>query len=248
MSSTFNNDSPFKFALSGATGKMGRSIINAAKNNPWFNIILKLNSSNIKNKITDNNSVYGNLDLWIDFSSTSSCLKYLEICKKHKIPMIIGTTGFTKLEYRKIFDASKYTAILLSPNMSLGANICQCLLIYLSKLWSTNDIGNTKISIKEVHHKKKLDAPSGTALKMADLITAHLPKKIPVNFVSKRIGKVKGRHQVTFSNTEEEIVIKHKVKNRSVFAGGTLMAAKWLLAQRKTAGVYSMLDIFNFNI
>lgn len=231
---------PIRIVLSGATGKMGSSIIKAAKDNASFNIICKLSNANANQKI-----VYNDIDLWIDFSSVRSCLKYLQICKKHKIPMVIGTTGFSKPQYQKIESVAQNIPILFSPNMSLGANICQWLLVNLSKLWHK---GNTKVNIKETHHKEKLDAPSGTALKMASLVKQHFSKEIEINFISKRVGKVKGKHEIIFSNPEEEIIIKHNVKSRRVFANGALMAAQWLVEQQKNAGIYSMFDMFNFNI
>lgn len=237
-------------ALSGANGRMGKSIVKAASCNSEYDIALKLTRSSNNNLLTTLNNIKP--DVFIDFSTTDACLQYLEICKQLKIPMVIGTTGFTVQQKEKISSSAEHIPILLSPNMSIGANICNYLLGCLSKLLVQNQQFENAISIKEVHHKHKLDAPSGTALRMADIIKKNfLDHANPIEFISKRVGNVKGRHEITFSNKFESIIIKHNVKNRSVFANGALFAARWLVNKNinnkyKPYKLYGLLDVMNF--
>lgn len=234
-----------KIALSGAAGRMGKSIIKAADAIKEFTIIAKLVKCNFNNNRDKLLNILENADVFIDFSIPAACMQYLRLCKQLKIPMVIGTTGFTLAEYEEIASVAKDIPILLSPNMSFGANMCQYLLGCLAKQWVQDQRAKTTINIKEVHHKHKLDAPSGTALKMAEVIKKNLLNEVPLEFSSKRIGNVKGRHQVTFANQFEDITIKHNVKNRSVFANGALIAAKWLIEHKKPNKLYNFLDIMN---
>ncbi len=235
-----------KIALSGANGRMGKSIVKVASCNSEFDISVKLIKPDYENTKSNLPNILKTIDVFIDFSTTTACLEYLKICKQLKIPMVIGTTGFTVPQIKKISNVAKHIPIMLSPNMSVGANICQYLLACLSKLLEKNQQAKTTIVIKEVHHKNKRDSPSGTALRMADIIKNNFSyHNNIIKFVSNRIGQVKGRHQVNFSNKFEEISIKHNVKNRSVFAAGSLLAAKWLIKQ-KSNKLYNFLDIVNF--
>lgn len=238
-------------ALSGSNGRMGKSIIKAINSNPEFNlefnIAVQLTKTN-NNLLAALTNTKKNIDVLIDFSTTASCLEYLEICQQLKIPMVIGTTGFTAQQKEKIANIAEHIPVLLAPNMSVGANICNYLLACISKLSAKNGQFDSKIIIKEVHHKHKLDAPSGTAVKMAEIIKknfAILEDNHSIQFISKRIGNVKGRHQVKFANKFEEIIINHNVKNRSVFANGALLAAKWLVNKDKPYKLYSLLDVMN---
>jgi 4-hydroxy-tetrahydrodipicolinate reductase len=226
-------------ALSGANGRMGKAIIHAAKKDSSLNIKVKLINSN--NLAIDLLKILKNIDIFIDFSSPNGCEYYLNICKKLKIPMVIGTTGLSKIQHQKIKTASKYIPILYAPNMSISANISYYLLELLTKLW-VNNINNHKlIEITDIHHKHKKDMPSGTALKMGDIIKTCSANNLKINYVSKRIGNVKGKHQIKFASLSEELIIKHNIKHRKSFAEGALLAAKWLLNQPKK--LYNFSDI-----
>ncbi len=242
-------------ALSGANGRMGKEIAHAVNKDVSFDLILKLTKDNYNEYKYNQDQLLGNLSenlnnitVFIDFSTPASCLEYAKICNQSKIPMVIGTTGFSDFETQKITDLAKSSPILLSPNMSLGANICKYLIGSLSKLWSEHHIKETLIEIKETHHKHKKDQPSGTALSMADLINKNFlaKQKVPINFISKRIGEVKGEHQVTFSNIFEEIIIKHNVLDRSIFAYGALLAAKWLVQYKINHSTNQPYELYNF--
>lgn len=241
-------------ALSGAHGRMGKAISHAVALDPSCNLIIKLTKDNYQEQL-EHLKIENKIDIFIDFSTPASCLEYANFCNKYNIPMVIGTTGFNDHQKQHILNLAKSSPILLSSNMSVGVNICKYLIGSFSRLWSEYQQNNqdTLISIKEVHHKHKKDAPSGTALSIADLINKNflynyqnnsraLDKKqpIPINFISKRLGDVKGTHQVTFRNIFEEISIKHKVKDRSIFAYGALLVAKWLYSKVNKTNRHAM--------
>jgi 4-hydroxy-tetrahydrodipicolinate reductase len=253
-------------ALSGASGKMGKAIGKAAATDPNINIPVKLtreiynsyNLGQIKQLLLNNtnnisNKLANKIDIFIDFSAPSSCLEYLTICAELQIPIIIGTTGFSDLQREQIIKLAEKTPVLLAPNMSIGANICNYLLANLGKiLSSTQQLSkqqdDLKVSIKEIHHKNKKDAPSGTALAMADSIkNNYLAANLDIDFISERHTKAKFFHQVKFCDQLEEIVVQHNVKNRSVFAEGALYAAKWLVQQvKECATINEACRVFSF--
>lgn len=219
-------------ALSGANGKMGKSILAVAQEDSTINITCKLTRSN--------RDLIKPVDIFIDFSVPSACQEYLTICQKLQIPMVIGTTGLSAKQHQEIIKAAEIIPILYAPNMSIGVNICYMLLEYLSNKWSYYFPQAQDVEISEVHHKHKKDAPSGTALKMAQIIEQH---NLKINFISKRVGAIRGKHQVKFNNPFEEIIIKHQVKDRNVFAKGALLAAKWLMEKPKK--LYSFSDLLS---
>ncbi len=232
-----------KIALSGANGKMGKAILAAAKPDPEVTIPVKLIKSDQKINLLEELKA---IDVCIDFSSPAGSENYLKICKELKIPMVIGTTGLSANQHQEIAKAVDHIPILYAPNMSIGANICYYLLHSLSKLWF-NKQDQKIVEVTEVHHKNKKDSPSGTALKMAEIIKqSYLNDDLQIKFISKRIGNVKGRHQVKFINPYEELIIRHNVKNRTTFAKGALLAAKWII--NKPNKLYSLLDVINVKI
>lgn len=171
----------------------------------------------------------------IDFSLPVGTMACLDACKKYKIPLVIGTTGFDKRQLSKIKAASKTIPCLLSPNMSLGAN-----LLFRLGAAAAQTLGpDYDVEIIETHHRFKKDAPSGTAKRLAESIAGVIGKNPPIH--SLRIGDVVGDHTAVFSNLGERIELTHRVNNRDIFARGAIYAAK-LLAKSKP-GLYSMADI-----
>jgi 4-hydroxy-tetrahydrodipicolinate reductase len=175
-----------------------------------------------------------------------------------KKKVVIGTTGFTKKEEGLIKQYSKIIPILKAGNMSLGVN----LLVYLTEI-ASKSLGNKFLSkISEVHHKHKKDYPSGTALMLGQGIASgknkefiimsgkkYLNKKSfpygrKINFNSLRKGEVIGEHEVKFSNGKEIIILNHESFDRTLYADGALVAAKWLM--HKKSGLYSMKNVLNF--
>ena len=190
--------------------------------------------------------------------SPKCTFEILKIASKLKKRVVIGTTGFTKKEENLIKKFSKKIPILKAGNMSLGVN----LLMYLTEITSKSLGKNFLSKIYEVHHKHKIDYPSGTALMLAKGITdgknknfysfigkKYLNKKSfpyskKINFNSIRKGNTIGEHEVRFSSGKEIIKLNHESFDRALYSEGALTAAAWLMS--KKAGLYSMRDLLNF--
>ena len=194
----------------------------------------------------------------IDFTVPKCTLEILKIASKLKKRVVIGTTGFSKKEENLIKNFSRKIPILKAGNMSLGVN----LLMYLTEI-ASKSLGNNFLSkVYEVHHKHKIDYPSGTALMLGKGI-AHgknknfynligkkylnkksFPYSKKINFNSIRKGEVIGEHEVKFSSGKEIIKLNHESFDRALYSEGALTAATWLMS--KKAGLYSMRDLLNF--
>ncbi len=176
-----------------------------------------------------------NLDVVIDFSNASACIENLKIVAKNKINAVIGTTGFNekeKEELKKIIKVSNIGAVI-SPNISVGVNIFWKLIEDAGNLLNDYDA-----EIVEAHHITKKDKPSGTALKMKEILEKIYEKEIPVHSI--RIGGIVGEHTVMFGNPEEVIEIKHTAISRDTFAMGALRATEFI---NKKKGIYNMKDV-----
>jgi len=191
----------------------------------------------------------------IDFSTPASTLAVLDYAKKKSIPMIIGTTGFSKEELTTIEQSARNIAIVLSPNMSVLVNLVFKIVELVAK--TVGD--NFDAEIVEVHHKNKMDAPSGTAIKLADIIAHAYNKSLndivryerygqigirpkgEIGVQSLRGGDVVGEHTVMFIGAGERLEITHRAMSRENFANGALIAAKWVVNQ--SPGMYSMADV-----
>ena len=197
-------------------------------------------------------------DIIIDFTIPSCTLEILKIAAKLKKKVVIGTTGFTKVEEDKIKKYSKKIAILKAGNMSLGVN----LLMYLTEI-ASKALGDKYLSkVFEVHHKHKKDFPSGTALMLGKGIAVgknkdfykligkkflnkkSFPYGKKINFNSIRKGEIIGEHEVTFSSGKEIITLNHEAFDRALYSDGAMSAAQWL--NSKKPGLYSMRDLLSF--
>jgi len=189
-------------------------------------------------------------DVIIDFTMPDTAVKNIEKSFSHGIPVVIGTTGwYEKLDEVKRNCISKNQSLFYAPNFSIGMNLFFQLNKYLSNLMKVQK--NYEMYIKETHHTGKLDAPSGTAIKMAEDILNILPSKQkwtnfePLNkselqIISERTDNIIGNHEVIFFSDEDEIKIEHKAINRNGLAIGALMAAEWLVGRK---GVFEMKDL-----
>lgn len=193
---------------------------------------------------------YSKAEIGIDFSTPEAAVDNILNCLERGIPVISGTTGWLS-EYEEVARVCKEKkgAFLYASNFSLGVNIFFALNTHLAKLM--NPLNEYGVSIEEIHHVHKLDAPSGTAITLAEDIISNSSyidwkqknvseKSIPIS--SKRIGEVPGIHTVTYSSPIDDIEIKHRAHNREGFALGAVVAAEWL--QHKT-GIFSMKDVLN---
>lgn len=194
-------------------------------------------------------------DYLIDFTRPEGTLKHLAYCAEHGIKMIIGTTGFDEAGKAAIAAAAQKTAIVFAPNMSVGVNVTMKLLEMAAKSFSEG----YDIEIIEAHHRHKVDAPSGTALKMGEVVAGALGRDLndvgvfaregvtgprdpsSIGFATIRGGDIVGDHTVLFAGIGERIEITHKSSSRVTYAHGSLRAARFLAD--KTTGLFDMQDV-----
>jgi 4-hydroxy-tetrahydrodipicolinate reductase len=251
-------------SISGCMGRMGQQLIKSLKIKKNFKLISLTENKILNKKIsgirptTNNEEAFKKTNVIIDFTVPECTIEILNIASKLKKRVVIGTTGFSKRDEVLIKKFSKKIPILKAGNMSLGIN----LLMYLTEITSKS-LGKKFLSkIYEVHHKHKIDYPSGTALMLgkgvADgqnknlgnlmgkkyLNKKSFPYSKKINFNSIRKGEVIGEHEVKFSSGKEIITLNHESFDRALYSEGALAAAAWLMS--KKAGLYSMRDLLNF--
>jgi 4-hydroxy-tetrahydrodipicolinate reductase len=262
---------PLKIAVAGASGRMGRMLVEAIAQAPDLVLAGALDIAASPAIGTDAGAFSGQLagvaiqsdlalgladaDFLIDFTRPEGTLKHLAYCAEHGIKMIIGTTGFDDAGKAEIRAAAEKTAIMLSPNMSVGVNVTLKLLEMAARSLSEG----YDIEIVEAHHRHKVDAPSGTALKMGEVIADALGRDLKqcavygregvtgerdpstIGFATIRGGDIVGDHTVLFAGTGERIEISHKSSSRITYAHGALRAARFLAD--KPSGLYDMQDV-----
>ena len=251
-------------AITGCMGRMGQQLIKSSKKNKNFKLVSLTENKKINKKIggirldLNNNDAFKKSNIIIDFTVPKCTLDVLNIASKLKKRVVIGTTGFTKGEENLIKNFSKKIPILKAGNMSLGVN----LLMYLTEI-ASKSLGNKFLSkVYEVHHKHKVDYPSGTALMLGKGIAdgknknlynligkkylnkKSFPYSTKINFNSIRKEEVIGEHEVGFSSGKETIRLNHESFDRALYSEGALTAAEWLMT--KKPGLYSMRDLLNF--
>jgi len=251
--------------ISGCMGRMGQQLIKSSKKNKSFNLKTLTENWHINTKVHgikpefNTEVAFKKTDLIIDFTIPKCTLEVLKIASKLKKKVVIGTTGFSRSQESQIKKYSKKIPILKAGNMSLGVN----LLMYLTEIASKSLNEDYLSKIFEVHHKHKLDYPSGTALMLGKGIAngkdknfysmigkKFLNKKAfpygkKINFNSIRKGEIIGEHEVTFSSGKEVITLNHEAFDRALYSDGALTAAVWLM--KKKPGLYSMRDVLNFS-
>jgi 4-hydroxy-tetrahydrodipicolinate reductase len=191
----------------------------------------------------------------IDFTRPEGTMAHLAVCRANGVAMAIGTTGFTDSQKAEIAQAAKHIPIMMAPNMSVGVNVTLKLLEMAAKALATG----FDIEIIEAHHRHKVDAPSGTALKMGEVIADALGRDLKdcavyaregvtgerdpssIGFATIRGGDIVGDHTVLFAGTGERIEITHKSSSRSTYAQGSLRAARFLAGQK--SGLFDMFDV-----
>ena len=251
-------------AITGCMGRMGQQLIKSSKKNKNFKLVSLTENKKINKKIggirldLNNNDAFKKSNIIIDFTVPKCTLDVLNIASKLKKRVVIGTTGFTKGEENLIKNFSKKIPILKAGNMSLGVN----LLMYLTEI-ASKSLGSKFLSkVYEVHHKHKVDYPSGTALMLGKGIAdgknknlynligkkylnkKSFPYSTKINFNSIRKEEVIGEHEVGFSSGKETIRLNHESFDRALYSEGALTAAEWLMT--KKPGLYSMRDLLNF--
>lgn len=240
-----------KIAITGSNGRMGQALIEAVKLNP------NVSQGSILNRGDDIKGVLKDFDVLIDFTRPEATLDALSICQSAGKAMVIGTTGFSDDALKVIDQASSDIPIVFAPNMSVGVNLTLKLLETTAKVIGAD----SNIEIVEAHHRHKVDAPSGTALKMGEVIANALGRDLSdcavygregkegprdrqtIGFSSIRGGDVVGEHTVTFFMEGERVEITHKASSRMTYANGAVKASQWLTNQPN--GLYSMQDVLD---
>ena len=199
--------------------------------------------------------VLDGVDVVIDFTRPAATLEHLAACRSAGCAMVIGTTGFSPEERSQIVAAARHLPIVLAPNMSVGVNLCLKLLDIAARVMGSE----SDIEIIEAHHRHKVDAPSGTALRMGEVVAEALGRDLhrcavygregvtgerdpkTIGFATIRAGDVVGEHSVWFATEGERVEITHKASSRMTFAQGAIRAALWLTG--RPAGCYDMQDV-----
>ena len=263
-----------KVAVSGALGRMGRRILNIAHADPEVEIVGALESpKNAREKdlgkaLGDNRfngiplssnaeEIISKADVLIEFAnSPEAAIEHAKIAADLGKAVVIGTTGFSKEQLKELEELALKTPLLFSPNMSLGVNLLFRLVQIATKVLKDKDFD---IEIMEIHHRFKKDAPSGTAMRLAEIIAQELGKpleeiavygrkghyeraKDDLGIMTLRGGDVVGEHTVYFFGFGERLELTHRATSRDIFAKGAVTAAKWL-ANQKPGRLYNMFDV-----
>ena len=266
--------SPLRIAIAGASGRMGRMLIEAVQAAPDCELAGALDRAENPSigldatgwlgvasgvTITDDlDQGLAQADVLIDFTRPEGTLAHLAVCRAKGVRMVIGTTGFTDAQKAEIAAAAREIGIVMSPNMSVGVNVVMRLLDMASRALSQG----YDIEIIEAHHRHKVDAPSGTALAMGEVVAQALGRDLQacavygregvtgerdpstIGFATVRGGDIVGDHTVLFAGIGERIEITHKSSSRVTYAQGSLRAARFLAGQG--AGLFTMNDVLGF--
>lgn len=260
-----------KLAVAGASGRMGQMLIEAIRqsadcvlsgaldvaSSPAIGLDAAAFSGHASGVLIHSDLRTGlqSAGLLIDFTRPEGTLAHLAICRELGVKLVIGTTGFSDAQKAEIAAAAKDIAIVMAPNMSVGVNVTLKLLEMAAKALATG----YDIEIIEAHHRHKIDAPSGTALKMGEVIAGALGRDLKdcavysregvtgerdpssIGFATIRGGDIVGDHTVLFAGIGERIEISHKSSSRATYAQGSLRAARFLATQ--SSGLFDMFDV-----
>jgi 4-hydroxy-tetrahydrodipicolinate reductase len=260
-----------KIAVAGASGRMGQMLVDAirAADDCRLTGALDIAASPAIGKdagslsgqptgvliTADLRAGLADSQVLIDFTRPEGTLEHIKVCRALGVALVIGTTGFSDSQKAVIAEASKDIAIMMAPNMSVGVNVTLKLLEMAAKALSSG----YDIEIIEAHHRHKVDAPSGTALKMGEVIAEALGRDLKdcavyaregvtgerdpssIGFATIRGGDIVGDHTVLFAGTGERIEISHKSSSRTTYAQGSLRAVRYLATQK--TGLFDMFDV-----
>ncbi|MFD2645674.1 4-hydroxy-tetrahydrodipicolinate reductase [Pseudomonas japonica] len=265
-----------RIAVMGAAGRMGKTLIEAIQQAPGAGLTAAVDRPDstlvgadagelaalgrIGVPISDDLAKVGEeFDVLIDFTHPSVTLKNLAFCRKAGKAMVIGTTGFSPEEKQLLAEAGKEIPIVFAANFSVGVNLCLKLLDTAARVLADE----VDIEIIEAHHRHKVDAPSGTALRMGEVVASALGRDLrevavygregqtgardrqTIGFATVRAGDVVGDHTVLFAAEGERVEITHKASSRMTFAKGAVRAAMWL--DGREAGLYDMQDVLELH-
>jgi 4-hydroxy-tetrahydrodipicolinate reductase len=272
---TTGSAAPLRIAIAGASGRMGRMLIEAVLDAPDCAFAGALDVADSPQRGQDAGAFLGRVtgvtvtddldavlaasQVLIDFTRPEGTLRHLQACAARGVALVVGTTGFSAEQKAAIGAAAQRTAVFMSPNMSVGVNVVMRLLEQAAKAFSHG----YDIEIIEAHHRNKIDAPSGTALQMGEVVAKALGRNLADNavfgregvtgardpstigFATVRGGDIIGDHTVLFAGIGERIEITHKSSSRATYAQGSLRAARFLA--HSGPGLYDMNDVLGLN-
>jgi len=261
-----------RIAITGAAGRMGRSLIEACQQADGMEVSVALEHPQSSLLGSDAGDLAGigklgvtvgsdlaavtdDFDVLIDFTRPEPTLANLEICRTAGRRMVIGTTGFSDAQRQQISTAASDIAVVFAPNMSVGVNLCFKLLDVAARVLGDD----VDIEVIEAHHRHKVDAPSGTALRMGEVVADALGRDLKdcavygreghtgerdaktIGFETIRAGDIVGDHTVMFAGNGERVEITHKASSRMTFANGAIRASSWLMS--RDSGLFDMQDV-----
>ncbi len=244
--------SPLRVAVAGASGRMGRMLIEAIRASDDCVLAGALD-------VAASPAVGSDATAFLGYARPEGTLAHLAVCSQLGVKAVIGTTGFTDAQKAELDAYAQRTAIMFSPNMSVGVNVTLKLLQMAAKAMATG----YDIEIIEAHHRHKVDAPSGTALKMGEVIAEALGRDLKdcavyaregvtgerdpssIGFAAIRGGDIVGDHTVLFAGIGERIEITHKSSSRATYAQGALRAVRFLAAHK--TGMFDMFDVLGLH-
>jgi len=260
-----------KIAVAGSAGRMGRTLLETVLHEPDLTLAAALEQKGNAAVGRDAGELVGapcgvkivddaakaiaGCDVLVDFTRPEAAAAHLAACRKHGVRMVIGTTGFSDAQKSEVAGAAREIAIVMSPNFSVGVNVALRLLEVAARALGKG----YDVEIFEAHHRHKVDAPSGTALRMGEVVAQALGRNLKrdavymregvtgerkdgtIGFTSVRGGDVVGDHNVMFIGTGERLEITHRASSRANFATGALRAARFVSGQK--SGLYDMADV-----
>lgn len=261
-----------RIAIAGAAGRMGRTLIEACLQTDGLELGAALErpgspalgsdagvligGESLGVEVTDNlEAAASGFDVLIDFTLPEATLVNVAVCRATGKRLVIGTTGLTGDQRAELEQAAQQIPIVFAPNMSIGVNLCFKLLDLAARVMGDG----VDIEVIEAHHRHKIDAPSGTALRMGEVVAEALGRDLDecavygregrtgerdrktIGFETVRAGDIVGEHTVMFADIGERVEITHKASSRMTFANGAMRAAQWIMKQN--SGLYDMQDV-----
>lgn len=265
---------PVRVGVAGAAGRMGRTLVSMCASDPGLVLAAALEHADSPHLGADPGPLAGveatglaigadaaaavaKCDVLVDFTLPESTLQHVEVCRAAGRRMVVGTTGLGE-GVKALEAAGSDIAIVFAPNMSVGVNLCFRLVELAAQVLGEE----FDIEIIEAHHRHKIDAPSGTALRLGEIVADTLGRDLAscavygregrtgardrktIGFETIRAGEIVGDHTVMFAGAGERVEITHRAADRSTFAAGALRAARWIAAREP--GVYDMFDVLGF--
>jgi 4-hydroxy-tetrahydrodipicolinate reductase len=263
---------PTRIAITGAAGRMGRTLVGACQDFPGVQLAAAIEApanpcvgqdagmlagvGDIGIAVVDSLQAIGaDFDVLIDFTLADASTENIRLCRAAGKCAVVGTTGFSTAQRARVAEDAEHMALVLAPNMSVGVNLCFKLLEVAAQALGDE----VDVEIIEAHHRHKVDAPSGTAVRMGEVIARALGRDLSdcavygrqghtgareratIGFETVRAGDIVGEHTVMFAGTGERVEITHRASSRLNFAHGALRAARWIVG--KKPGIYDMQDV-----